>query len=174
MRGTVFLRSVVLGALMGGCGDDPVSSFTPEDAAKDSVADASDDLVTDFDVPQFDIPKRPDLPPPPPDLTPPADTNPSPPDRTSPADTNPSPPDRTNPADTSTPGMCPASCRSDSDCNPCATPGDPGNYCCISGLCLYMTGACAMPAPDGGTGGSDGGDGGPDDSGSGGDTGGGG
>ncbi len=42
-------------------------------------------------------------------------------------------------------GMCPSSCRAESDCAPCRTAGDPGNYCCISGLCLYMTGAC-MPA----------------------------
>ncbi len=41
-------------------------------------------------------------------------------------------------------GMCPSSCRAESDCAPCRTPGDPGNYCCISGLCLYMSGAC-MP-----------------------------
>jgi hypothetical protein len=40
--------------------------------------------------------------------------------------------------------MCPSSCRAESDCAPCRTPGDPGNYCCISGLCLYMSGAC-MP-----------------------------
>jgi hypothetical protein len=54
-------------------------------------------------------------------------------------------------------GMCPSSCRNESDCAPCRTPGDPGNYCCISGLCLYMTGACGPVggADSGPTGGGD-------------------
>lgn len=160
MRGTVFLRLVFLGVMLAGCGDDPVPSFTPEDVAEDTGADASDDTGTDFDVPEFDLPTQPDLPSAP-DLpsTPDQSTTP---DRSTPVDTTPPPPDRSTPPDTSTPGMCPASCRADGDCNPCATPGDPGNYCCISGLCLYMTGACMAPAPDGGSssgdGGGDGGD----------------
>ena len=49
-------------------------------------------------------------------------------------------------------GMCPSSCRTESDCAPCRTAGDPGNYCCISGLCLYMTGACGPVGTDGGSG----------------------
>ncbi len=48
-------------------------------------------------------------------------------------------------------GMCPSQCRTSADCNPCNTPGDQGNYCCISNLCLYMSGACPTPT-DGGTG----------------------
>lgn len=44
------------------------------------------------------------------------------------------------------PASCPSSCGANVDCAPCATPGDPGNYCCVSGLCLYMTGACASDA----------------------------
>jgi len=45
-------------------------------------------------------------------------------------------------------GVCPSSCRAESDCAPCRAAGDPGNYCCISGLCLYMTGACMSAPPD--------------------------
>jgi hypothetical protein len=157
MRGKVFLRFVLLGSILAGCGDDPVPSFTPEDASDEAAPkDATDDIgpPPDFDVPQFDNPT-------PPDLTSPPDTTPPPPDRSMPpADTTPPPPDRSVAPDAVSPGMCPSSCRADGDCNPCATPGDPGNYCCISGLCLYMTGACKAPAPDGGTTSPDGGDGG--------------
>jgi hypothetical protein len=161
MRGTVFLRLVFLGVMLAGCGDDPVPSFTPEDVAEEEGVDASDDIGSDFDVPEFDLPSQPDQPAPP-DLT-------SPPDTTPPADRS-MPPDTTRPPPDSAPmGMCPASCRADGDCNPCATPGDPGNYCCISGLCLYMTGACMAPPPDGGSSGGDAGDSG---GGGGGDTGG--
>jgi len=167
MRGTVFLRFVLLGSLLAGCGDDPVPSFTPEDVSEESAEDASDDTVLpDFDVPEFDNQT-------PPDLTPPRDRSTPPPDRSVTPDAPTPPPDRSvAPPDNPPAGMCPASCRADGDCNPCATPGDPGNYCCISGLCLYMTGACMAPAPDGGSGpGADGGDGG---GGAPGDTGGGG
>ena len=162
MRGTVFLRFVLLGSLLVGCGDDPVPSFTPEDVSEEGVEDASDDTgFPDFDVPEFDNPTPPDLTSPPDQSTPPADRSVTP-DQSTP------PPDRSvTPTDNPPAGMCPASCRADGDCNPCATPGDPGNYCCISGLCLYMTGACMAPAPDGGTapadgGGDGGGDGGTD------------
>ena len=48
------------------------------------------------------------------------------------------------------PGQCPASCATNTDCDRCRAPGETGNYCCISGLCLYMTGACGV-TPDGGT-----------------------
>jgi len=60
-------------------------------------------------------------------------------------------------------GMCSSSCCAESDCAPCPTPGDPGNYCCISGLCLDTTGACG---PVGGAdSGPTGGDASPDTSG---------
>jgi hypothetical protein len=52
-------------------------------------------------------------------------------------------------------GMCPPSCGTTADCAPCHTAGDPGNYCCISNLCLYMTGACPSPSGDGSVGGDD-------------------
>ena len=102
---------------------------------------ASDDLGTDFDAgvrpPAAARPALHARPPTPADTT-------STPDRSTPADTTPPPP---GPLDARRHGlgMCPASCRADGDCNP-ATPGDPGNYCCISGLCLYMT-APAWPRP---------------------------
>lgn len=36
-------------------------------------------------------------------------------------------------------GMCPSSCSVSSQCAPCATPGETGSYCCVSGLCIYMS-----------------------------------
>ena len=39
------------------------------------------------------------------------------------------------------PGDCPPSCRATAECGGCAVPGEPGIYCCISGLCLFMPGA---------------------------------
>jgi len=58
-------------------------------------------------------------------------------------------------------GVCPPSCQSNADCNPCRDPSDPpgSEYCCMSGLCLYMNGACqSNPTGDAGVpGGNDGG-----------------
>jgi hypothetical protein len=51
--------------------------------------------------------------------------------------------------------MCPPSCTTNLDCNPCRTAGDPANYCCLSGLCIYMSGMCPdspPPPPPGGMG----------------------
>jgi len=60
--------------------------------------------------------------------------------------------------------VCPSSCGSNADCNPCRSAGETGNYCCISGLCLYMTDMCSSTVPSdvppGGGGGDGGGDGG--------------
>ncbi|MBL8604390.1 MAG: hypothetical protein JNK72_20865 [Myxococcales bacterium] len=60
-------------------------------------------------------------------------------------------------------GVCPSSCRSNADCNPCRDPSDPpgSEYCCTSGLCLFMSGMCSASTGDGGTnpGGDDGGGG---------------
>ncbi len=49
------------------------------------------------------------------------------------------------------PVTCPPSCMTNADCASCSVPGDPGQFCCISGLCLYSTMACGAlidtPAP---------------------------
>ncbi len=165
MRASNFLRAVLFGALLAGCGDTQgPSTFIPDDADQDAAVD--NDVPEDFGMPPtFDVPVDD---PPPPDVpatidTPATTDTPAATDRVTPVDNPP-------PRDSAPPGMCPSSCRSDSECNPCVTPGDPGNYCCISGLCLYMTGACMPPAPDGGPPGGDGGpgDGGPGDGGDGG------
>jgi hypothetical protein len=44
-----------------------------------------------------------------------------------------------------TPGVCPPSCTTNTDCGRCAMPGETGTYCCMSGLCLSMPGACGVP-----------------------------
>jgi len=47
-------------------------------------------------------------------------------------------------------GMCPSSCSSSSQCAVCATPGESGTYCCVSGLCIYMSGStCNAPVDSG-------------------------
>lgn len=79
------------------------------------------------------------------------------------------PPPPPPPTDGGGVGMCPASCNTNMDCMPCYSPGEMGNYCCVSNLCIFMTGTCsATPPPppppggDGGTPGPDGGTPGPD------------
>ena len=59
------------------------------------------------------------------------------------------------------PVMCPPSCMTNSDCASCSVPGDPGAFCCISGLCLYTTMTCGTltDVPMGGDGPADGGPG---------------
>ncbi len=56
------------------------------------------------------------------------------------------------PPDTGSGGVCPPSCQTERDCDPCRAPGDPAgsNYCCMSGLCLFMSGVCAPPPVDAG------------------------
>lgn len=84
------------------------------------------------------------------------------------------------PTDRGGPVMCPSSCSADLDCDPCRTSSDPDSvrYCCLSGLCISMTGACPSTmmggGGDGGSGGGDGGGGGGDGGGGGSDGGGGG
>lgn len=39
-------------------------------------------------------------------------------------------------------GSCPSVCTRSEECDVCGTPGDPGGYCCIAGLCLYMSASC--------------------------------
>ncbi len=47
--------------------------------------------------------------------------------------------------------ICPSSCAVSADCDPCRAPGDPveSRYCCISGLCIFMTGSCVAPGDSG-------------------------
>ncbi len=150
MRATTFLRTAFLSILLAGCGDTAGGGgFVPDDADTDAAVDK--DVVEDFGpTPTFDVPTDNTVVPDVPEIDAPR------PDVTTPVD-RPITTDRVTPTDTAPPGMCPSSCRATSDCDPCRTAGDPGNYCCISGLCLYMTGACSAPVPDGGTSPGDGG-----------------
>jgi hypothetical protein len=48
-------------------------------------------------------------------------------------------------------GMCPSSCSASSQCAPCATTGETGTYCCVSGLCIYMSAStCTSTTVDSG------------------------
>ena len=49
--------------------------------------------------------------------------------------------------------MCPSACSRDLDCDPCRTSSDPVSvrYCCLSGLCISMSGVCPSTLPDSGT-----------------------
>ncbi|MBL8601493.1 MAG: hypothetical protein JNK72_06180 [Myxococcales bacterium] len=84
-------------------------------------------------------------------VTPPADTgNVTPPTDTGnvtpPADTG-----NVTPLDAGTmPAICPSSCTTSTACEPCRGPSDPpgSNYCCVSGLCLYMQGVCGSVPTD--------------------------
>lgn len=50
--------------------------------------------------------------------------------------------------------VCPPVCATSADCAACSRPGDPGAYCCMSSVCVYVsTAVCAAP-PDA-AGGSD-------------------
>lgn len=44
-------------------------------------------------------------------------------------------------------GVCPSSCSASSQCSPCATPGETGTYCCVSGLCIYMSSSTCGGGP---------------------------
>lgn len=48
------------------------------------------------------------------------------------------------------PRICPTSCSTTADCNPCRAPGDTSNHCCVSGQCLQTTASCPAPATDAG------------------------
>lgn len=161
MQRSSFLRalSLCLGVLVGCGADDPSMAFPEDDAAVEQ-----DGAVVEMDageVPSFDVPGvdrgNPTL-----------DTG-NPVDRGRPVDTGTT--DRGGPVDTGVivtdrggPVACPSSCGSDIDCNPCRTFSDPDSirYCCLSGLCISMTGACpsGMMMPPGGGDGGAGGDGG--------------
>ncbi len=125
-RSTAFRRLALalLVTTLGACGDDPTTSFPEEDATPQE------------DAPAFDIPTT--------DTGFDAGT-----DRGPGTDTQP-PRDRGTATETS---ICPSSCGASSECDPCRTSDTPSTvqYCCISGLCVSMTGTC--PAfTDGGPG----------------------
>ena len=50
--------------------------------------------------------------------------------------------DRVVDAGPDTAGSCPSICTRSEECEVCQNPGEPGGYCCISGLCLHMTASC--------------------------------
>jgi hypothetical protein len=160
MQRSSFLRalSLCLGVLVGCGADDPSMAFPEDDAAV-----GEDGAVVEMDageLPSFDVPGI--------DRgTPTLDVGI---DRGGPVDTGSSTDRGTTPVDTGvistdhgSPVACPSSCGSDVDCNPCRTSSDPDTvrYCCLSGLCISMTGVCPsgmpMGGPDGGGGGGDGG-----------------
>jgi hypothetical protein len=117
------LGLALLVTLLGACSDDTMTAFPEEDAS------AQEDAPT-FDVPSTDTGFD-------------AGT-----DRGTVPDTTP-PRDRGSVETT----VCPASCGASSECDPCRTADTPSTvqYCCISGLCVSMTGTC--PAfTDGGPG----------------------
>jgi hypothetical protein len=162
MQRSSFLRALSLClVVIVGCGaDDPSMVFPEDDAAVDA-----DGTVVEMDagaLPSFDVPV--------------ADVGNPTPDRGTPTvDTG---TDRGNTVvdtgststDRGTVMACPSSCGSDLDCNPCRTSSDPSSvrYCCLSGLCISMTGACPSEMMGGGGGGSDGGGAGGDGGGGGG------
>ncbi|MEZ4390748.1 MAG: hypothetical protein R3A48_06590 [Polyangiales bacterium] len=147
-----FLRAVFAAALLAGCGDD-ANSFPTGDYDADLEVDAAIDSggPLEFDVVSTDIVS-------------PQEDRAQPVDTFTPVD-RPTPPVDNGPPPTDTPAsVCPSSCGSNADCNPCRSPGETGNYCCISGLCLYMTDMCSATVPSdvppGGGGDGGGGDGG--------------
>lgn len=147
MRASHLLRLGLIFGLLGACGDSGGDAFPPEQDGS-----ATEDAPT-FDVPTMDSGV--------------VDTGTV--DRGAPVDNGrvdrgPTP-DRGG-------GDCPASCTASAECDPCRTADTPDTvqYCCISGLCVSMTGACNVPgdvppgdstpgdASEGGTPGGDGGD----------------
>ena len=156
MQATNILRAfpLCLGLLMGCGGNDPSMSFPEDDAAAvDETATIDDAGTPTFDVgsrdsgttPVFDIPVT---------------------DRGSTTTDTGTSTDRgtVTPTDRGTVMACPSACTADVDCDPCRTSSDPSTvrYCCLSGLCISMTGACptSMTGGGGGDGGAGGGDGG--------------
>lgn len=148
MQRSSFLRalSLCLGVLVGCGADDPSMAF-PEDDAQ--VEDGAMVEVDAGEVPSFDVPGM---------------------DRGNPTldvgtDRGGGPVDTGSVStDRGTVMACPSACSADIDCDPCRTSTDPSTvrYCCLSGLCISMTGVCPggmmMPPGDGGTdGGADGG-----------------
>ena len=165
MQRSSFLRalSLCLGVLVGCGADDPSTAFPEDDAA------VEDGAVVEMDAgesPSFDVPGL--------DRGTTLDTGSVTTDRGGSTDNGSVSTDRGGPVDTGsvstdrgTVMACPSSCGSDIDCDPCRTASDPSTvrYCCLSGLCISMTGVCPggmtmPPGGDGGTGGDGGADGG--------------
>lgn len=61
------------------------------------------------------------------------------------------PTDVSVPMDRGAPAMCPSSCTTHVDCDPCRTASDPDSlrHCCVSGLCVSSGSACAASADAG-------------------------
>lgn len=122
------LRRLALALLVtsaAACGDDAMTAFPEEDAS-------------DQDGPSFDLPATDNGA---------VDTGTT--DRGTATDT---PVIRDRGASETT--ICPASCAASAECDPCRTDDTPSTvqYCCISGLCVSMTGMCPAGG-DGGIGG---------------------
>ena len=164
MQRTTFLRALplCLGVLMGCGADDPTMAFPDDDAA------VVDDTVTTTDpdagpLPTFDVPEldhgNPTV------LDVPASV-----DRGVTVDRGTVVDNGVVSTDHGGTMACPSSCSADDNCAPCRTSTDPASlrYCCLSGLCISMTGACPTTMGGGGTdGGGGGGDGGGGDGGGG-------
>lgn len=166
MQRSSFLRalSLCLGVLVGCGADDPSMAFPEDDAAVEqdgAVVEMDAGEIPSFDVPGIDT-GNPSF-----DVgtdrgTPRVDTGSTTDRGTTPVDTG------TISTDRGSPMACPSSCGTDLDCNPCRTSSDPDTvrYCCLSGLCISMTGVCpsGMPMPGTDGGGAPGSDGGADGS----------
>ena len=113
IRHSLLLRLAFVATALSACSDNTMTSFPEEDA---SGAE---------DGPSFDIPRS--------DAS--ADVGTA--DRGTTTD-------RGTPVDRGTSTVCPASCGASAECDPCRTTDTPPTvaYCCISGLCVSMTGTC--------------------------------
>lgn len=149
-------RSLLISALLAlGCGSPEGDGFTV-----DPDAAVGDDVTDDFGAPPtFDVqPLDRGQPPQDDGVRPPVDV--SRPDVQAIMDTG------FPTADTGggTGGVCPASCATSADCDPCWRTGEMrvGEYCCSMGLCIYSSMTCGStttPPGGGGDGGLDGGGG---------------
>lgn len=153
-----FLRVSSLSLLLlAGCGSDPMASPFPEDDASTQDGDNDSGSTDDASMPSFDIPSA--------DTVTQFDVPPNT-DRGGVTDrgtTDTGGTDRGTPTDSS---VCPSSCSSNAECGGCRGPSDPpgSTYCCMSGLCLYMSTMC-VDTPDVPSTSDGGGDGGLDDGG---------
>lgn len=124
-----------MAALAASCSQS-VGTVNPPPTPEDVAADLPEEEVTDLGPASMDtVAPRPDRPPP---------EEPPPPQDT--ADAGAPTPDAPamDVAPEGGPGVCPASCATHADCDPCYTPGEPrvGAYCCFMNLCIYFAGTC--------------------------------